>query len=77
MAIKEVVGRPLKVDYKIIMKLADAIGHNATITEACRYAGISRDTYYRYFNNEPVFAEKMVIAKYNQNKVTMDFLTIY
>lgn len=52
MAIKKSIGRPLKVDYKVIIKLADAIQHNANVTDACRYAGISRDTYYRHLNTE-------------------------
>lgn len=74
---KRTVGRPLKVNYKIIIKLADAIQHNATVTEACRYAGISRDTFYRYLNNEPVFTEKMNTARDNQRKAVFSFLTIY
>lgn len=77
MAVKKAVGRPVKVDCKIIVKLADAIQHNASVTDACRYAGISRDTYYRHFNAEPVFAEKMATAKDNQNKLVMSFLTIF
>lgn len=77
MTIKRAVGRPLKVDYRTIIKLADAIQHNATVTEACRYTGISRDTFYRHLNNEPVFAEKMTTAKYNQNRLVMSFLTVY
>ena len=76
MAIKNAVGRPLKVDYKIMIKLADAIQHNANITDACRYAGISRDTFYRYLNNK-VFAEKMANAKNDQDKLAMSFLTIW
>lgn len=76
MATKKAVGRPLKVNYKIITKLADAIQHNSNVTDACRYAGISRDTFYRHLNNE-VFAEKMATAKDNQNKLIMSFLTIY
>lgn len=76
MTAKKAVGRPLKVDYKIIIKLADAIQHNANITDACRYAGISRDTFYRHLDNE-VFAEKMATAKDNQNKLVMSFLTIW
>jgi ACT domain-containing protein len=74
---KKAIGRPQKVDYKIIIKLADAIQHNATITEACRHAGISRDTFYRHLKYEEVFAEKMAKAKDNQNTVVMSFLTIY
>ncbi len=63
-------------DYKIITKLADAIQHNTNITDACRYAGISRGTFYRHLSNE-VFAEKMATAKDNQNKLVMSFLTFY
>lgn len=77
MSIENTIGRPTKVNYRIIIKLADAIQHHSTITEACRYAGISRDTYYRHMNNEAVFAEKMAAAKANQNKLVMSFLTLY
>ena len=77
MTIRRSVGRLLKVDYKIIIKLADAIQHNANVTDACRYAGISRDTYYRHLNTEEVFAEKMSTAKSNQDKLIMSFLTMY
>jgi len=76
MAVPKAIGRKPKVNYKIIIKLADAIQHNSNITDACRYAGISRDTYYRYLSNE-VFAETMATAKANQNKLVMSFLTIY
>lgn len=73
---KKAIGRPLKVDFKTMIKLADAIQHNTNITDACRYARISRQTYYHYLNNEEVFAEKMAIAKANQNKLVMSFLTV-
>lgn len=74
---RKAIGRPPKVNFKTIIKLADAIQHNSNITDACRYAGISRDTYYRHLNKEEVFAEKMSIAKDNQNKLIMSFLTTY
>jgi len=77
MTIRKAVGRPTKINYRIIIKLADAIQHNANVTDACRYAGISRETYYRYLNNEEVFAEKIAVAKANQNKLVMSFMTIY
>lgn len=57
-------------------KLADSIQHNATVTEACKYAGISRDTYYRHLRND-IFAEKMTVARKNRNKVVLNFLTLY
>lgn len=77
MVTRKAIGRPSKVDYKIIIKLADSIQHNSTVTEACRYAGISRDTFYRHLNNESVFAEKITTAKENQNKLVFSFLTTW
>ena len=75
MAIKKALGRPVKMNYKVMDKLADSIQHNANVTEACKYAGVSRDTFYRYYNEEQVFAEIINKAKDNQNKVVMSFLT--
>lgn len=74
--IKKSVGRPPKLNYKTMFKLADAIQHNSTIGEACRYAGISTSAYFSYMNNE-VFAEKMKEAKENQNKVAFNFCTYF
>lgn len=65
---KKSVGRPQKVDYNVMAKLEDALQYGATISEACYYAGISRDTFYRYFRNEDVFAKKMEAAR---NKLLM------
>jgi ACT domain-containing protein len=77
MEIQKAIGRPPKVSYRTYIKLADAIQHNATVSDACRHAKISRDTFYRYLNNEPVFTEMMIKAYANQNKVVMSFLTTY
>lgn len=76
MEIKKAVGRPPKMDYKIMIKLADAIQHNSTVTEACRYVGVSRTVYYNYFNNNQVFSEYMIRAKQNQTKLVFSFLTV-
>lgn len=71
-------GRPSKVTWDVIVKLADSLQHNSTITEACRYAGISRQTYYNHLNDEyGVFAVKMEAAMNNQNKAVFSFLTTY
>ncbi|MNY59414.1 hypothetical protein D3C86_1958610 [compost metagenome] len=77
MVIKNAIGRPPKMSMKIIDKLSDAIQHNVTVTDACKYAGISRDTYYRYYKRESVFTDKIDTAKENQNKLVMSFLTIW
>lgn len=76
MTAKKDVGRPSKLSFKTMHKLADAIQHNSTIGEACRYAGISRNTYYSYMSNS-VFKEKMNAAKENQNKVVFSFSTYF
>lgn len=77
MALKNMVGRPPIVNYKIILKLTDALQHGATVSDACRYARISRDTYYRLYKSEPVFKEKMNTAKASQHRLTFNLLTVY
>lgn len=76
MEIRKAIGRKPKVTYTTILRLADALQHNSTINEACRWAGISRNTYYSYMNNA-VFREKMDAAKENQNKVVFSFSTYF
>ena len=75
--IPKAVGRPNKIDMRVVIKLADMIQHNSTISEACDFCNISRQTYYFYYRNNPVFRKKMTIAKNNQNKAVMSFLTVY
>ena len=75
MTVKKAIGRPPKVDMKTMIKLADALQHSATVSDACRYANISRDSYYRYYRNEPVFADKMDTAKANQHQLVFSSLT--
>lgn len=74
--IPKAAGRPNKVNMRVVIKLADMIQHNATITEACEFAGISRQTYSHYFRNNAYFRNTMIIAKENQNKAVMSFLTV-
>ena len=77
MVIKKPMGRPHKVTYRTVIRLADAIQHNASISDACDFVGISRQTYYFYYKNNQVFAKTMIRAKDNQDKLTMSFLTTY
>lgn len=60
---KKPIGRPQKVNYQIMSKLEDSLQYGASVSEACYYAGISRDTFYRYFREDTVFAEKMELAR--------------
>jgi hypothetical protein len=75
MAVKNAVGRPPKVNLKIIYKLADSISNNYTISDATNYAGISRVTFYRHLNNSELFAREIARAKENRNKVQFNFVT--
>lgn len=77
MPIKKAKGRTHKVDYRVMIKLADAIQHNASVSESCAFVGISRQLYYYYFNTNSVFREKMTTAKNNQDKLVMSFLTTW
>ena len=76
MEIRKAVGRKPKVTNATMLRLADAIQHNSSISEACRWVGISRTTYFYYMRNNEVFREKMDAAKENQNKVVFSFFTI-
>ncbi len=60
------IGRPVKVTYQVMNKLVDALEHGASVSEACNYAGISRDTYYRHLQNNEVFNQHIGAAKQKQ-----------
>lgn len=76
MAIKKAIGRPQNITMRIVIILADAISHNTNITDSCRFAGISRSSFYHYLKHNQLFAERMAKAKENQTKVSMSFWTI-
>jgi hypothetical protein len=76
METRKSIGRKPKVTYTTMLRLADAIQHNSTISEACSWADISRTTFFYYMKNNEVFAEKMRKARENQDKVVFSFFTI-
>jgi hypothetical protein len=76
MGVKKAVGRPSKLNYRTMFKLADSIQHNYSISDACGFAKISRDSYYRYLKTEPMFREHMERAHNNRNKVSFSFRTL-
>lgn len=77
MTVKNAVGRPLKMDAKVMTKLIAAIQTNSNIKDACRYAGISTTTFFYYRQHNEVFKEKMSAAKQNKNKVIFSFSTYF
>lgn len=56
---KKKAGRPPIVTQDIVRKLEDAFCYDATVEEACLYAGISRQTYYEFLKKYPAFADRI------------------
>ena len=55
--------RPTKIDDEIVWKLVDAFKNDSSVEEACSYAGIVRDTYYRRYKKYKRFSDKIDDAK--------------
>lgn len=75
MAIKNSVGRPPKLNLKIVDKLAYYLERNYSISDACKYTNVARSTYYKYLKTEPLFADSMSTAQNNADKVSFNFRT--
>lgn len=64
------VGRPVfdgKDENMVVAKLQFAFSVDATVKEACYYADISTDSYYRYCNKYPEFRNKIELIKTKTN----------
>lgn len=57
------IGRPTVLDKDTVRKLEEAFRLDATVTEACSYAGISRQTYYEHYREKPEFSDKIQRAR--------------
>ena len=75
MAIKQAVGRPPKFNTKTVDKLAFYIERNYNVSDSCKFAMISRSTFYKYLKTEPLFADSIATAQNNANKVSLNFRT--
>ena len=64
-----------KVTYLTLINIADDIQRNTSVAETCRKNNISRDTFYRYLNNEPEFTELILKAYKYQSEVPTPFFT--
>lgn len=61
-------GRPTSMTIDVVSKLLAAFNNDYNITQACAYAGISRETYYKWCEDNPVFSDKMAEAKEAPNR---------
>jgi hypothetical protein len=53
------IGRPRKIDETVVGKLIEGFKDDFTVEEACRFAGIHKDTYYEECKRNPSFADEM------------------
>lgn len=53
------VGRPTSVTPEVVMKLEQAFAIDASVSEACSYADISRNTFYEYLKRNPEFQDRI------------------
>lgn len=74
--IKKNISNRHKVTYLTLINIADDIQRNTSVAETCRKNKISRDTFYRYLNNEPEFTEIIIKAYEYQTKLPTPFFTI-
>jgi DNA-binding phage protein len=73
--IKKTISNRHKVTYLTLINIADDIQRNGTVAEVCRKNGISRDTFYRYLNNESEFTEIIIKAYKYQSQVPTPIFT--
>lgn len=57
------VGRPSAITPEVVAKLIEAFKLDVTVEEACLYAGISKDTYYRKVKEDEGFSDEMEQAR--------------
>lgn len=60
---KHAGGRPTVITPNVVAKLTEAFKLDVTIEEACLYAGISKDTYYRKVKDNEGFSDEMEQAR--------------
>lgn len=63
MAGSNAVGRPTKLEPEVVTKLTAAFANGFTVEQACQYAEISKQTYYRWLEEHPQFNDDMENAR--------------
>lgn len=75
--IKKTISNKHKVTYLTLVSIADDIQKNNSVATACRNNGISRDTFYRYLNNEPEFTHIIIKAYEYQSQIPTPFFSTH
>jgi hypothetical protein len=53
------VGRTSKLTPEVVKKLEEAASIDASVSQTCYYAGISRKTYYEWMKNNPELSDRL------------------
>ena len=61
------MGRPTEMTEDRVRKLEIGFARGYNDTECCKYADISRDTYYRWIRENEDFSDRMELAKCDLN----------
>lgn len=72
--LKELQEKNIKCSDKVLSDLKYAFSSDYTDEEACRYARISKDSYYRWRNESDDFCHEMDVAKDFVFKMAKDLL---
>lgn len=73
--IKKTISNRHKITYLTLVNIADDIQRNSSVAETCRKNKISRDSFYRYLNNEPDFTLIIIKAYEYQSKIPTPFFS--
>lgn len=65
MAKKSLAGRKTKLTKEVVKKLEEAFAIDATVTEACFYANISRETYYNWIEKHKALSDRFTALRNN------------
>jgi hypothetical protein len=65
------------IDVTVLGKLEVAFQNDYSISSACRYAGISRETYYRWLRDVEGFSDRMEAAQEKLLDVTGEIINQY
>jgi hypothetical protein len=52
------MSRPIEFNDDVVRKLEEVFALDGTVEEACLYANISRDTYYRHIKEKPELSDR-------------------
>jgi hypothetical protein len=63
MAKKSLAGRKTKLTKEVVKKLEEAFAIDATVTEACFYADISRETYYNWIEKHKELSDRFTALR--------------